>query len=621
MTRPRLSLLRWTPVLAVVLLAPARGFAKGSLDDVEREFREAIGKVTPATVICVPRGVESERASSSSGVIVSRSGLVLSDGDVGAVLGPKGRGLDHLSEDVEIRVPDLEKGGFSSYPAVVVRRERGSDTCLLRVTQPPPGGFPFALPPAGSDHLKVGDFLFVTGNAFGLSEETPPALTAGIVSALTYLPPGDGGGRLEYVYTSAAVNPGVNGGPVVDVEGRLVGTVSTWMLPTPTEPYQFLGKVLPIDRIRAIYSDLPETKIAFTAVAATPARATGAAKLERVLRSAAAKAYPWVVSLEVTRATPLSTKSPGDRSLADTARWQGPVSGVLVSGDGFIVTSLYNLTNVTELVLPGAELPPEMQVESGLRAVTKVTAHLGGGLDVPAKLVAHDGRLGIALLQADLAGKDDGGRTAPGLSVPDVAPADAFQPGRFVLALGNPFGKDRLPDPLLTFGVLSKVHADDVPSAWRGQWQTDAGVTDANVGGALVDVRGRVLGVLQLWMPLRQGRNSGIGFVVPWPSVVAALPRLEAGRSLRRGRLGIRLAAGDGPPAIDEVTPGSAAEHAGLRAQDVIVGVDGRPITDARSGAELLTGRWEGEHLKLRVRRGSDEIDVEADLDPVDPGH
>ncbi len=623
--RQRASVL--LPFALVFALALPAG-AKGSLADLEQEFKEAIQVATPATVTCVAWEAPERGANASSGVLVTESGYVLSDGDVGAVArvpdtpggGPGGGApLVSYENEVEVRVPDLEQGGFTAYRAGVVRRVRGADTCLLKIENPPPGGFDAHLVPWTSRDVRVGDFGFAVGNSFGLSDEAPPALTAGIVAATTPLAGESGAGAIEFIYTSAAVNPGVNGGPAVDVEGRLVGTVSTWGRASPGEPYQFLGKIVPIDRIRAAYADLPEAAEVFPEPEPTTrVRAKSAAMFERVLRHVASGAAPAVVSLEVERATPLSVKSFGQRNhrrgVFDVVRWLGPVSGVLLDSDGWIVTSLYNLTNVMQLVEPLAPLPPDVQVETGLMAIKKVTAHFPDGRSLPAKVVAYDGRLGIALLKAETGDAAATTTTFQGALPP--APPEAFEAGRFVLAIGNPFGKNRELSPLLSFGILSKVHSENLPRAWRGQWQTDAGVTDTNCGGALVDLKGRLLGILHVWGPLMHGRNSGIGFVVPWPAIEEALPRLQKGESLRRGQLGVTGSDVAGGAHIDKVTPDSPAGHAGIRDGDTIVALDGRPVSSFAALVQLLAFRWEGEEIELRYVHGSDEKTVRVRLAP-----
>ena len=609
-------------LVTALLVASPRAEGKGDLADLEAEFRAAIQKAEAAAVVCVARGVAPEQIGfGASGVIVSKRGHVLSDGDVGAyVEGEGGQRATRFMDEIDVRVPDLERGGFNTYRAVVLRRMRGVDSTLLEIQDPPAGGFPDFLVPASSEGLQVGDFLFVTGNAFGGSAETPPATTAGVVSALRPLPEGDAGGRYEYVYTSAAVNPGVNGGPVVDVEGRLVGTVSTFIPPDPGEPYQFLGKVMPMDRVRAVYSDLALDDV-FPPPTVRRRQAPTAAALSAAYRGAARRAYPFVVSLEVEREKPLSLKSPGMGGVFDVPRYLGPTSGVLVEADGWIVTSLYNLTNVAELVFNGVGLPlwsppPPDQVATGLEAIQSIQVHGLAPQPLPARIVAHDARLGVALLKVEL--PPDAGTTA-GARVLEPAPPEAFKPGRFALALGNPFGKDRAPDPLLAVGVLSKLHGGMTHEAWRREWQTDVATTDANCGGALVDLRGRLLGMLHLWSPLLFGRNSGIGFLVPWEDLAAALPRLKEGHSLRRGYLGITREADTQTLTIRTVEPGSPAEKAGLLAGDCVRAIDGVRGASADQLLVQLRARWEGDAVVLEVERDGSAREIVVQLGPRKP--
>ena len=137
---------RRTVLATVAFLAVAVGAStstargRGDLGDLEKEFRRAIERATPATVVCVPWEVPEEEAGSSSGVVVTRSGFVLSDGDVG--LGRRKEGdqvVSSFSDQVEVRVADLERGGFAAYRATVVARRRGVDSTLLRIEDVPAG--------------------------------------------------------------------------------------------------------------------------------------------------------------------------------------------------------------------------------------------------------------------------------------------------------------------------------------------------------------------------------------------------------------------------------------------------------------------------------------------------
>jgi S1-C subfamily serine protease len=615
-------------VAALALLVPiARGGE--ALQEIEKEFKAGIDRVTAATVVCLAeekKGEKDRRSGRSSGVIVSRRGLVLSDGDVGIVyMRAAGDKVESRHEDsVEVRVPNLRKGDFATYHATVVRRLKALDTTLLRITDGPRDGFTGWLVPASSDGVIVGDFTFVMGNSFHLSDEALPSLTAGVVASLTPFPPKEGGpraeGGVEWLYTSAAVNPGVNGGPLVDVEGRLVATISGPV--PPAEAQQFLGKAVPMDRIRAAYADLPEAAELFPAAKAVRERSKGAAALEATVHAAAMRAHPGIVSLEVKRAEEISKATPQGRPAP--LRYSGPVSAVLVDREGWMVTSLYNLTSIATLETPevlwpqhskeGASAPAAAGVEHGLSKIESIQAHFADGRSLPAKLVGHDVRLGVALLRAEMpAATADG--TSYSLPVPEAAPGETFREGRFVVAAGNPFGSVRRPAPLVTFGILSKHHERDAPRPWRGQWQTDAGATDGNVGGPVVDLRGRVVGMLTIWSPAHHGRNSGIAFVVPWDRILAALPDMKAGKTLQRGYLGI-LWKGDGrsEPRIKDVVPDSGAARAGLAADDVVVRVGTAPISIVFEASERLPHYWEGDTLTLTIRRGTELRDINVIL-------
>jgi S1-C subfamily serine protease len=593
---------------------------------VEREFAAALRKVTPATVVCTPKGAHKGHPG-SSGVIISKDGWVLSDGDAGLVPPPPPPRTDApttptgpregrpplrppertYTDDVEIRVPDPVVPGkppsSRTYAARVVKRFGAPlDSSLSKIVSPPLSGFPF-VPLASSESLQVGAFAFAAGNAFGSSEEGTPTLTAGVVSALVRAPPGDPAGKHLEIYTSAAVNPGVNGGPLVDAEGSLIGVVSTWITPAsePGSPFQFLGKVIPIDRIRAAYKTVPEAARAFSDPKALPAKSKQSALFERAVEVAAQRAYGSVVSLEVARKTPLQLHVGPNTRLP---RYAGATSGIVVTPQGHVVTALYNLANTAALA--GGGVPGLL--EKDLAAIVEIKAHLPDGRTAPCALLAHDQRVGIALLKAEVG--------AEAWKPLEVAPPEAVEVGRTVLCVANPFGGTRCPDPFLTMGIVSRLHPADAPEPWRGDFQTDAGVTDGNAGGALVDLRGRVIGIATPWQPAVHGRNSGIGFGIPWECVQRALPALEAGTSFRYGNgyLGVAWDLEDGAVTILEVVEGAPAGKAGVQKADRIVAVDGKPLKSLVDAQDAVRSHAAGEKITLTIERAGKTFDLEIVL-------
>ncbi|MHC5012188.1 MAG: S1C family serine protease, partial [Planctomycetota bacterium] len=360
------------PAILVWMLLPADrpALADGSAAAVEEEFRQAIRRVTPATVVCVAAGERRASSGFSSGVIVSPEGLVLSDGDAGLVWRLRdGRRERAWREDLDVRVPRRGGSGFTTYRARVLHRDRTADTTLIRILQRPTTPFPY-VPLGDSDALEVGDFAFILGTAFDEGGGAPPTLTAGIVSSFARFPRAGPAGRYEFIFSSAAVNEGVNGGPLVDLDGRLVGTISTYVEPDEGLPQQFLGKIVPVRRILASHRGAAGASTLTVTRSADRGTRSRARSLEMVFHAAGEKAHPAVVSLEVERSSPVSRRVPFDGQVVDLIRYDGPVSGLIVSPDGWIVTALYNLTNVGMLVEPLWDGVKGAGVEEGLEQIT-----------------------------------------------------------------------------------------------------------------------------------------------------------------------------------------------------------------------------------------------------------
>ncbi|MFO0933493.1 MAG: trypsin-like peptidase domain-containing protein [Planctomycetota bacterium] len=601
---------------AVLGLLPFAGRAlagpAGVASAVEDEFEAAIKVVNPATVFCVAPS-KYGASPGSSGVLISRDGYVLSDADAGAYYRPvpagdgKQRAEKAWADDVEVRVPDLKRGTYGVFTAKRVKRVEAIDSCLLKIDKPPSGGFPF-VPPGSSAHLEVGQFTFAVGTSFPQGEgDGSSSLTAGVVASLLPLGTGDPAGRWAEVITSAAVNPGVNGGPLVDADGALVGIISTWGQATPDEPFQFLGKAFPIDRIRNAYKDVPAYATVFPDPRSIPVRAKQTALLEQAIAATATTVARSVVSLSVSRKSALETKLPQ----AKVARYLGPTSGVVLTDDGYVAASLYAFADTLPLPIPQAagQRDAEQAVADDLAEVTSITAWLPDGSSAPAHVVAHDQRLGAVLVKVDL---PPGVKTVP----LEPAPADALRPGRLVIGVSNPFGGKPRPAPVVTVGMLSRVHADDAVECWGGAFQTDANMTDGTVGGALVDVRGRFLGMGTLWLTVQQGRNSGIGYGVPGTKLLAALPSLRAGTSflLNSAVMKVELKQDPKRAELAKVVAGGPADVAGLKAGDVIVGVGGKPVADPGELRQRLRFRRPGERVVVAYERGGKRAEVTVEL-------
>ena len=265
----------------------------------------------------------------------------------------------------------------------------------------------------------------------------------------------------------------------------------------------------------------------------------------------------------------------------------GPTTGLAVTPDGYIVSSAFNF----------AQKPSQILV------------HLTGDLRLPAKLVATDHNRMLVLLKVEMpAGKK--------LAVPVAAPRGEIAVGQWAIALGRTFDA---PQPSLSVGIVSALNR-----VWDKAIQTDAKVSLNNYGGPLVDIRGRVLGVLVPMSPMSSDElagaewyDSGIGFAVPLEDILGLLPRLEKGDDLRPGLLGISMKGIDIyalPADIAAVQPNSPAAKAGIKPGDRVVEIDGRKIARQAQLKHALGPHYAGDKLHLVLLRGKDRVEATIEL-------
>ncbi|HEX2502324.1 MAG TPA: trypsin-like peptidase domain-containing protein [Miltoncostaeaceae bacterium] len=259
---------------------------------------------------------------------------------------------------------------------------------------------------------------------------------------------------------------------------------------------------------------------------------------------------------------------------------EGSGSGVVITPDGFLLTSAH--------VVEGAG--------GALRA------RLTDGRDLALSLVGADALSDLAVLRAD-------GADLPPATLGD---AERLTVGQLVVAIGNPFGLAGS----VTAGVVSALGRSLPVGRGRSRRvvedviQTDAALNPGNSGGALADSRARVVGVNTAVA------GFGLGLAVP----INATTRAIVGALMREGRVRrayVGIAGGPRPlpprvaSSLDrdagievvEVVPGSPAERAGLRAEDLIVDVDGTPVADVGDLQRLMGPDRIGRSVELGVVR------------------
>jgi len=246
-------------------------------------------------------------------------------------------------------------------------------------------------------------------------------------------------------------------------------------------------------------------------------------------------------------------------------------SGVLWSADGVVVATSH-----------GVERDEDLEVE------------LADGTRLPATLLARDHDTDLAVLKVP----------ATGLPALETVPGAEVAAGQFVLALGRP-GEHGLQ---ATFGIVGSARTVTTASGEGKLIHTDATFYPGFSGGALVDARGRFLGLINLGY--RRGWGVSIGTEIVQEVVDAAL----ANGAIRRGYLGIRtqpveLRSPEGSLVgllIAHVEVGSAAESAGLRPGDVILRVGDHRTDDPRELRRLLRGTRAEQVVEIEFVRGDD---------------
>ncbi len=314
-------------------------------------------------------------------------------------------------------------------------------------------------------------------------------------------------------------------------------------------------------------------------------------------RAAAGRAMPAVVNI-ITSKKPKHRKHPllrdpffkkffGDRDGEGDDDEASLGSGVIVSAEGYILTN----NHVVE-------------------AADEIEVVLADGRKAAAKVVGTDPETDLAVIKISL----------DKLPVIVLGQAEQAQVGDVVLAIGNPFGVGQT----VTMGIISALGRNNLHiNHFENFIQTDAAINFGNSGGALVDVTGNLLGINSA-IYSQSGGSVGIGFAIPVSTAKTVMEAIIKSGHVVRGWIGVET---------QEITPEMAssfglkrqsgaiiagvvrhgpADKGGIKPGDILLTVDGKPVTDTNGMLNLIAQLTPGEKAKMTILRKSRETTIDV---------
>jgi len=268
-------------------------------------------------------------------------------------------------------------------------------------------------------------------------------------------------------------------------------------------------------------------------------------------------------------------------------------SGVVVDRNGYILTNNHVVEKATKITVKFMNDPREY----------------------PATVIGTDTDTDLAVIHVD----------KKNLTAAKIGNSDALQVGDWSVAIGSPFGFQAT----VTAGIVSAIGRDiegDPKASFQHFIQTDAAINPGNSGGPLANIRGEVIGINTM-IASRSGGYQGIGFAMPINTGVKVYNEIIKAGHVTRGSIGISFSEDPNPEKNDallkvygadhggvfvkEVEPNGPAEKAGMKAQDVVVSIGGKPVTKGQDLIDLVADSPVGNTLKVGIIRDKKPMTLE----------
>src|SRR5579863_9133417 len=266
-------------------------------------------------------------------------------------------------------------------------------------------------------------------------------------------------------------------------------------------------------------------------------------------------------------------------------------SGVVVDRNGYIVTNNH-------------------VVEKANRITVKF---MNDPVEYPATVIGTDVDTDLAVVHVD----------KKNLTPAKIGNSEALQVGDWSVAIGSPFGFQAT----VTAGIVSAVGRNidgDSKASFQHFIQTDAAINPGNSGGPLANIRGEVVGINTM-IASRSGGYQGIGFAMPINTAVKVYNEIIKNGHVTRGSIGIRFkeyvnnesllkvyGAEHGGVFVDSVEPNQPADKAGMKPQDVVVSIGGKPIVKGQDLIDIVAETPVGNTLKVGIIRDKKPMTLEV---------
>ena len=312
---------------------------------------------------------------------------------------------------------------------------------------------------------------------------------------------------------------------------------------------------------------------------------------------AAAKARPAVVNIYTSKQVkvpvhpllndPLFRRFFGERLPYATQRASSLGSGVIVSGEGYIVTNNHVVESADEIEVA-----------------------LSDGRTSSAQVIGSDPESDLAVIRVNL----------EKLPVATLANSDGLQVGDVVLAIGNPFGVGQT----VTMGIISALARTQTEvNPFESFIQTDAAINPGNSGGALVDAEGNLIGI-NTAIYSKTGASHGIGFAIPVNAVKQVMEQIIRNGAVTRGWLGVEMqnvtadiAASFHLPVkkgviLAGVVRNGPAHRAGMLPGDILIEIAGAPVQDSVAAINQIAAIAPGQSTPMVVVRNGQALTLQV---------